>query len=93
MVHTPIYGRSITRFTKANIMNKLKERFLICMTIMYPNGVSNIIQHRDLVRVFTMSWVEALLHNNQSEAVQELVADYDILANEEWLPDESWQWW
>lgn len=73
-------------------MEEIKNKFKKCMIIMYPKGVNNELQHRDLVRVFIMAWMEALILFNPNEA-RKTLPQYAPITAEDWLPDESWKWW
>jgi hypothetical protein len=68
----------------------MKEAFKMCMLYLYPGGVANPLQHRDLVRCFCMGWIEALKHHN-TLTDQELDKLAEI-AKEDWMPDSSWNW-
>lgn len=73
----------------------MKEAFKQSMSYLYPGagGVSRD-QMRDLVRTFSMGWVEGLRAHNQVEAVREWAEGLGLeVSNVGWWPDETWIWW
>lgn len=49
---------------------------------------------RDLVRTFSMGWVEGLRHHGNVSAVREWAEGLGKeIAAAGWEPDESWIWW
>lgn len=68
----------------------MKNRFRECMRAMYPAGVTNQHQHRDLARVFFYAWCESLLAADHLREVNELLEEYEAIRDPNWWPDESW---
>lgn len=75
------------------LIQKMKAKFLECMKYMYPEGITNQHQHRDLIRVFGMGWLECLLATNQDQVASAWLEEWSPYVDLNWWPDESWQWW
>ena len=71
----------------------MKEAFLQSMRLIYPQGVDNAYQHRDVVRIYSMGWCDALMAADQKQAVAAWVEEFRPLADLNWWPDASWRWW
>ena len=68
----------------------VQAAFLRSMKYLYPDGIENRQQHRDLVKVFLMGWIESA-HKNGFEAgdalaIAKQATDYN------WWPGPSWNW-
>lgn len=73
----------------------MKEAFKLSMRFMFPNGLNwqaDKYQWRDLIRVFSMGWCDALMHVDNKPAVKQWVDKYKGLADLNWWPDDSWRW-
>jgi hypothetical protein len=75
------------------MLDPFKARFFECMKLIYPDGVSSQEQLRDLIRVFSMGWLEALMLNECKGAVELWVRQYSKTTDVSWWPDDSWKWW
>ncbi len=62
--------------------------FLRCLEHLYPDGITNKHQHRDLLKVFLMGWIEAA-HQNGFEA-RDALAIAKQATDYNWWPDPSW---
>jgi hypothetical protein len=71
----------------------MKESFLKSAKLMYPDGVSQAYQHRDLVRVYSIGWCDALVNSGDMERVRQWTEEFKPLADLNWWPDDSWKWW
>lgn len=71
----------------------MKESFLKSIRHMYPVGVGNAHQHRDLVRCYCMGYTDSLIERGDSAAVESLVPQLSRMADINWWPDSSWKWW
>jgi hypothetical protein len=71
----------------------MKASCLECMRYIFPDGVANQHQHRDVIRCFMMGWVEAMQNSQNSAAVTQFVSEFSHTADLNWWPDESWKWW
>jgi len=70
----------------------VRESFLRDMKLIYPDGVDNREQHRDLVRTYSMGWVSSLMEVGNREAIEKWVKDFAYLSKPGWWPDLSWEW-
>ena len=68
----------------------------------YPKGVDNERQFRDICRIFIMSWtenlkasIEILSDHNTIERCMCLVKDprHIEITNPGWIPTEEWKYW
>jgi hypothetical protein len=75
------------------MLDPFKARFFDCMRLLYPDGVVSHEQLRDLIRVFSIGWVEALMLNECVAGVEAWAKDYKHTTEEGWFPDDSWKWW
>ncbi len=72
----------------------MKAAFLKCMRYLYGNSPpSNPAQHRDLIRAFSMGWVEALEFQGNTAAMQQSLDSIKAIVHPTWWPDETWRWW
>lgn len=80
--------------TPQEIIDTFQQKYIGCMRDLYPDGldwVKQRRQHRDLIRTFTMGWIEALLLFNARLAGQYLDA-LSHTSDLNWWPDDSWKW-
>lgn len=75
------------------MLSPFKARFFHCMEMIYPDGVSSQEQLRDLIRTFSMGWLEALMLAECKEPVQAWVSEFAYTFDVGWWPDDSWKWW
>ena len=68
-----------------------QARFLQCMEFLYPDGLADKHQHRDLVKVFLMGWIEAC--HFTGENAQDALAVAKQATDFNWWPNKSWEWW
>jgi hypothetical protein len=74
-------------------LEKMKAKFRECMREIFPEGPpANQHQHRDMIRVFSMGWLESLLTTGQDQIADAWLQDYVPMAHVDWWPDESWRW-
>ena len=72
----------------------MKEAFLRCMKYMYPVAVENDRQVRDLIKVFSMGYIEGLERvGADREKMAVLVGEVKAITDFNWWPDNSWRWW
>lgn len=74
--------------------------FLKVMHLMYPNVEQLLItgmdpdQLRDVVRVFSLGWCEALIISNNGPCIEDWKLRYGCRINSpDWYPGPEWQWW
>ena len=70
----------------------MKAKFLEDMRFLWPNGVEDRGQHRDIIRVYAMGWGSALMATGDKAAVEKWVEEYAVIAAPGWWPDLSWEW-
>lgn len=69
------------------------------MKLLYPNGVSDPYQFRDIVRIFIMGYThrgESSMKRAYAEIYLEqvdLLKEIQWTTGVDWIPDESWKWW
>jgi hypothetical protein len=73
----------------------MKEAFKRDMRFLYPAGLGSDEYHqfRDLIRVFSMGWCDALMAHNLTDAVEQWTKEFRPIAEAGWFPDDSWKWW
>lgn len=71
----------------------MKESFKRDMRFIYPEGVDNATQYRDLIRTYSMGWVSAFMAANDKPRVEEQVPFLREMTDPAWRPDASWKWW
>ena len=82
----------MSRDAKKDVL-QMKERFLRCAAVQFPNGVPPD-QHRDIIRTFAMGWNEALRSRRDLLAQKEFMLHYGAMINQvDWYPDSTWKWW
>lgn len=70
----------------------MKESFLRDMKFIYPDGVDNKNQHRDLVWTYAMGWGSSLIASNQVETLRKWADEFEHIKDHNWWPDLSWEW-
>lgn len=73
----------------------MKEAFLKAMAEVWPGGLdwqNDKRQHRDMIRLFTMGWMEALESLGKEEECRLLYEEYKYLSDYNCWPDETWRW-
>lgn len=70
----------------------MKGAFLESMRQLYPDGVNNREQHRDLIHCYSMGWCDALMAANDKAAVAAWCEEFEPISKLGWFPDASWQW-
>ena len=60
---------------------------------LYPQGVREAQQHRDLIKVYLSGWLGALKENGvaQNEGLKKEAMR--IACDPNWWPDNEWAWW
>jgi len=74
----------------------MKEAFLESIRMIYPDGLDVLTdgyQWRDIVRIYSMGWADALMATGQKEKLEEWLLEAKALTDENWMPDSSWRWW
>lgn len=72
----------------------LKAAFLDTAVKMYPQGLAeDPKQHRDVIRVYTMGWRDAVITAKDRGMVLDVASDCKRMADPNWWPDKSWRWW
>lgn len=71
----------------------MKQTFLKSIRHMYPAGVADAHQQRDLIRCYAIGYCDSLIERGDREAVKSLVPEMAAMADENWWPDSSWKWW
>lgn len=71
----------------------MKDAFILSMQHIYPGGVDNMHQMRDLVRVYSMGWCDALMARGDKAAVQAWCTEFGPISATGWFPDATWKWW
>ena len=71
----------------------MKQAFLESIRYMYPEGVDDLHQMRDLIRIYSMGWCDALMHHEDKEGVEKWFAECKVISDLNWWPDDSWKWW
>lgn len=76
---------------------QLISSFKTCMDHLYPPRKDTLPVHkqqlRDLVRCFTMGYMEALMNTIQVPYVKILVPFYEEMTDDNWRPGQEWHWW
>lgn len=73
----------------------MKDAFKRSMVWMWPNGTIDMScpeQWRDLVRVFSMGWIEALKSVGHYAEIEQQMIAYNAICDPNWMPDASWDW-
>jgi hypothetical protein len=70
----------------------MKQRFLECMRLQYPLGVSDV-EHRGLIRLWCVAWCECARALGKRLPAGEVAWVESVCCNELWHPDQSWKWW
>lgn len=73
----------------------MKESFLSEIRYLFPGGLdwkAQARQHRDLILVFSMGWIEAMINRGDDDAIRKAAAECKHMADPNWWPDESWRW-
>lgn len=77
----------------------LKQSFINDMRHLWPEGVDNVQQHTDVVRIYFMGWISALtciaLRTNSkylAEEIKKTMEEHIATKDENWKPDISWEW-
>jgi hypothetical protein len=85
MTHTEIAAQT----------EKLKQDFRSSMRILIPQGLGklDLLQWRDMCRIYSLGWVESLKFNNGISGTQFTMNFLGPIMQEVWLPDVSWKWW
>lgn len=71
----------------------MKATFIHLIRQQYPDGIPSMEQHRDLIRVFYMGYVSALLRTSSTDVVKRFEEDYAEVREAKFVPDDSWKWW
>jgi hypothetical protein len=72
---------------------EIKDHFKKSMQYIYPNGVDNPAQWRDLIRVYMMGWFDVLVANDLKDVAATYLEQYEKVSGKGWWPDDSWKWW
>jgi hypothetical protein len=82
---------------------QFKGNFLRSAKVGYPQGARDLVQMRDIIRVYAMGWFDALMEtttdvdaNSRLPALvrlKELEKNMAVLHATDWWPDRSWKWW
>lgn len=70
-----------------------RTAFKDAMAHLWPNGVSDRRQVRDVIRIYAMGVVDALMALDKLDAVDACVQWMETIVDEQWMPDDSWNWW
>jgi hypothetical protein len=76
----------------------MKELCKMSLRFLWPHGIPNPHQHRDVIRAYAMGWGDVLTGLWISGTISKAASDrwseeLAAIADPDWLPDESWQWW
>ncbi len=74
-------------------MEDMKLRFREAMKLMWPGGVDDPLMFRDVIRIFSMGWAEAMMKTDNCEEISSYVTNFRAIAQQDWMPDDSWKWW
>lgn len=73
---------------------EMKEAFLAAAVRMWPAGLADAPRmHRDVVRVYSMGWLDAAIAVDARHVVIDATVDCKQMADPNWWPDPSWKWW
>jgi hypothetical protein len=85
------------------IEEEIKKRFKDCMEQMYPKGCDDLVQIRDMMRIFVMGCMEygmylvdpakVLTKAQLTPEMEKLMEFADLLTTSNWKPDISYKWW
>lgn len=70
----------------------IKAAFLRCMQRLFPRGVSDRRQMRDLALAFCMGFGEGTWFARRSEWAV-IAPELEAITWPDWMPDDSWKWW
>ncbi len=73
-------------------LTSMKDAFKRDMLYIYPDGVDNPTQHRDLIRTYSMGWASALVSVGSEDALRRWTEEATLIVSEKWMPDLSWEW-
>lgn len=91
-------GTTTTMNNDSPEVRQLIASFKTCMNHLYPPVLPHLPpvgerQLRDLVRCFTMGYLEALMNTNQPLPVKALIPFYESMCDDTWQPTFEWYWW
>lgn len=73
------------------LRNSMQEKFKADLRLLYPDGLENSHQHRDLVKVWLMGFLAAVdIHDEVRPFVLAIIKP---LTDFNWWPDDGWKWW
>lgn len=82
-------------------MIEIQSGFKDAMKHMYPDGVYDVIQIRDLVRTFVMGCCEYGMHlvrvgvidkEKITPEMEKLLEYASKMVDVNWIPDKTWKW-
>lgn len=74
-------------------MNKMRESLFRSIRFIYPQGVDNLEQFRDIIRIYYMGYIDAMMKVGNKSEIEKAYEFGRQMCAKEWLPDSSWQWW
>lgn len=76
-------------------MHEMKKSFLNEIHYLFPGGLNWDTmkrQHRDIIHIYSMGWIEALLKHGNDAAVRSAAEFCKPMTDPNWWPDDSWRW-
>lgn len=75
-------------------VKKFLETFQASMRTMYPEGLNNPLQHRDVCRLYFMGYIDSLTHGvKEAKHAAVLLHYFEQIHVETWMPTKLWCWW
>jgi len=78
------------------MLELIKQEFREIGCKMWPTGVPNRIQFRDVFWVFLSGWLASRLNSPDEEIIintEIWMREHQYMSLDNWWPDDSWRWW